>query len=536
MGDLEFEARRNLPAFKDFPFVTEWPHAKPALPEGFQVVVVGSGWSGLAMCVQLERLGIPYILLERQPEPGGTWTINRYPDIRVDTISITYEFSFEKEYRWSEYFGRGAEVRGYLDYVSRKYGVYDNTRFSHELKRATFDEARDIWVLEVDTPDGIQTIEANAVVNAVGTFTNPKFPQFEGRELFEGLVVHPSRWPADLDLTGKRVAVIGNGSTGVQLLAPVAAAADHVSVFQRTPQWISPRDKYGKAMEPEVLWLLDNFPGYWNWWRYMAIAALFGTHNFLVPDEEWKAQGGKFNPMNDKLREDLTAYIKLQTGGRQDLIDKLIPDYAPFSRRPVVDNGWYQALTRDNVDLITDGIARFTPKGIETEDGTVHEVDVIITATGFEIMKYLWPADFIGKGGVNVHDFWSKDGPRAYLSMMTPEFPNMFMIYGPNSQPVSGGTGLPIWYVLWSAYIAKLLTRMIEEGKSRVEVKTEAYERYNEALDIEASKLILLQEEGAPEKNYYVNEFGRLQMNAPWYGPEFHRMCTNIEWDDIEIS
>ena len=536
MGDLEFEARRNLPAFKDFPFITEWPDAKPPLPDGFQVVVVGSGWSGLAMCVQLQRLDIPYVLLERQPEPGGTWTINRYPDIRVDTISITYEFSFEKEYRWSEYFGRGAEVRGYLDYVSRKYGVYEKTRFSHELKRATFDEDRDVWVLEVDTPDGIETIEANAVVNAVGTFTNPKFPHFEGRELFEGLVVHPSRWPAALDLTGKRVAVIGNGSTGVQLLAPVAAVADHVSVFQRTPQWISPRDKYGKAMEPEVLWLLDNFPGYWNWWRYMAIAALFQTHGFLVPDEEWKSQGGKFNPMNDKLREDLTAYIKAQTGGRQDLIDKLIPDYAPFSRRPVVDNGWYQALTRDNVELITDGIARWTPKGIETEDGTVHEVDVIVTATGFEIMKYLWPADFIGKGGVNVHDFWSKDGPRAYLSMMTPNFPNMFMIYGPNSQPVSGGTGLPIWYVLWSAYIAKLLTKMIEDDKSRVEVKTEAYERYNEALDQEAAKLILLQEEGAPDKNYYVNEFGRLQMNAPWYGPEFHRMCTNIEWDDIEIS
>ena len=137
---------------------------------------------------------------------------------------------------------------------------------------------------------------------------------------------------------------------------------------------------------------------------------------------------------------------------------------------------------------------------------------------------------------MNVHDFWSKDGPRAYLSMMVPNFPNMFMLYGPNSQPVSGGTGLPIWYVIWSAYSAQLIIKAIEEGKSRVEVKTEAYERYNEALDAESQKLLLLQEEGAPDKNYYVNEFGRLQMNAPWYGPEFHRMCTNIEWDDIEIS
>ena len=536
MGDLEFAARRDLPAFKDFPFTTGWTAAKPAIPEGFQVAVIGSGFSGLAMGVQLERLGIPYVVLERRPEPGGTWSVNRYPDIRVDTISITYEFSFEKDYRWSEYFGRGKEVREYLEMVSKKYGVFANTRFSRDLQKATWDEDRAVWVLEVDSPDGIEIIEANAIVNGVGTFANPKFPAFEGQESFAGEILHPARWPADWDATGKRVAVIGNGSTGVQLLAPIAADAEHVTVFQRTPQWISPRDKYGKAVEPEILWLIDNFPGYWNWWRYMAIAALFGTHNFLVPDEEWVKQGGKFNPLNDKMRDDLTAYIKAQTGGRQDLVDKLIPDYAPFSRRPVVDNGWYQALTRDNVELVTDAIVRLTPEGIETADGTVHAVDTIVTATGFDVMKYLWPADYIGTDGLSIHEFWSKDGPRAYLSMMTPQFPNMFMLYGPNSQPLSGGTGLPIWYVIWSAYSAQCIVRMLEQGKSRVEVKVDAFERYNEALDEEASKLLLLQEEGAPDKNYYVNEFGRLQVNAPWYGPEYHRMCTNVDWDDLELS
>jgi len=536
MGDLEFTARRELPAFKPFPLMTSWTDGTPELPEGFRVVIVGSGFSGLATAVQMEQLGIPYVLLERRPEPGGTWTINRYPDIRVDTISITYEFAFEKDYRWSEYFGKGPEVRAYLDMISKKYGVYENTRFERNVVKATFDEARDVWVLEAETPDGIETIEGNAIVNAVGTFTNPRLPYFEGEETFEGQFIHPSRWPEDIDLTGKRVAVVGNGSTGVQLLAPVAADAEQVFVFQRTPQWISPRDKYGQPVEPEVRWLLDNFPGYWNWWRYMAIAALFGTHGFVVPDDEWVAQGGKWNPMNDQLRSDLTAYIHAQTGGDQDLIDRLVPEYAPFSRRPVVDNGWYKALTRDNVDLITDPIARITPKGIETDDGSVYDVDVIITATGFEVVQYLFPAEYTGVGGRNIHDYWSKDGPRAYLSMMVPHFPNMFMLYGPNSQPLSGGTGLPVWYVIWAAYAAQLIVRMIEEGKSRVEVKESAYLRYNEALDDEASKLLLLNEEGAPDKNYYVNEFGRLQMNAPWYGPEFHRMCTEVDWDDLELA
>ena len=536
MGDLEFTARRELPAFKDFPLMIEWDGDKPAIPEDFMIVVVGSGFSGLATGVQLSNLGLPYTILERRPEPGGTWSVNRYPDIRVDTISITYEFAFEKDYRWTEYFGRGPEVRSYLEGVSKKFGPYDNTKFGCEVTKATFDAERDKWIVEYDSPDGPQTIEANFVINGVGTFANPKFPQFEGQESFEGEILHPARWPDGVDFTGKRVAVIGNGSTGVQLLAPVAEEAQHVDVFQRTPQWISPRDKYGAPMEPETLWLLDNFPGYWNWWRYMAIAGLFGTHGFIVPDEEWVKQGGKWNPMNDQLRADLTAYIKAQVDGDEELIEQLVPDYAPFSRRPVVDNGWYKALTRDNVDLVTSPIARFTPKGIETADGEVHEVDVVITATGFEVMKYLWPADYLGKDGTSIHDFWSKDGPRAYISMMVPKFPNMFMLYGPNSQPLSGGTGLPVWYVIWAAYAARCITRALAEGKTRVEVKEEPYERYNEALDIEASKLLLLQEEGAPEENYYINEFGRMQVNAPWYGPEYHRMCTEVEWDDLEIS
>ena len=172
------------------------------------------------MSVQLEKLGIPYVVLERQPEPGGTWAQNRYPDVRVDTISITYEFSFEKNYPWSEYFGRGAEVRKYLDYISKKYGPHDKILFNRSLKKATFDEDRNIWVLEVDFPDGVETIECNYLVNAVGTFTNPNYPNFEGQESFEGQILHPSRWPADFDASGKRIAVIGNGSTGVQLLSP----------------------------------------------------------------------------------------------------------------------------------------------------------------------------------------------------------------------------------------------------------------------------------------------------------------------------
>jgi len=232
----------------------------------------------------------------------------------------------------------------------------------------------------------------------------------------------------------------------------------------------------------------------------------------------------------------LTAYIKTQTGGREDLVSRLVPDYAPFSRRPVVDNGWYKALVRDNVELVTDPIERLTPQGVETADGAQREVDTIITATGFDVIKYLWPATYIGRNGLDIQKYWAVDGPRAYLGMMVPNFPNMFTLYGPNSQPLSGGTGLPAWYVIWSSYSATCIVRMLEEKKTRVEVKESAYTRYNTALDAEAAPLLLLQEDGAPEKNYYVNEFGRLQVNAPWYGPEYHRLCTHVDWEDIDVS
>ena len=507
MSDLEFAARRDLPAFRPFPFFAEWAGEKAPIPEGFKVAVIGSGFAGIAAALQCELLGLPYVVLERQPEPGGTWTINRYPDVRVDTASITYEFSFEKLYPWTEHFGPGVEVRKYLDYVSKKYGIHRNTRFSTELQRAAFDEKRNVWALTLGTPNGPETIEANFIISAAGVFANARIPDFKGKETFDGLIVHPSRWPAGLDLTGKRVAVIGNGSTGVQLLGAIARDAEHVSVFQRTPQWISPRDKYGQPMDAEISWLVANLPGYWNWWRYMATAALFGIHSFQIPDAEWQAGGGKVNPMNDALRDTLTKYIHSQTGGRQDLIDRLTPDYAPFSRRPVVDNGWYRALTRDNVELVCEDIARLTPHGIETTDGKQRDIDVIVSATGFDIVKYLWPARYIGRGGQDLHDLWSAgDGPRAYLGMMMPGFPNMFMLYGPNSQPLSGGTGLPQWYAVWAAYAAQCIMRLLKEGKSAVDVTPEAFSSYNVALDKESEQLIQMKPEGGVEKNYYVNQ------------------------------
>jgi 4-hydroxyacetophenone monooxygenase len=537
MTEQEFLARRDLPAFDDIPWSARWPGEKPELPEGFLVAIIGAGFSGLAAGAQLERLGIPYVILERRHEVGGVWSINKYPDARVDTASSTYEYNFEKNYPWSEYFAKQSEVRGYLEHVAKKHGMWPNIRFDSDLREARFDAERSVWHLQVGKPDGsIVELDANAIVSAVGVFANPKVVEFPGADQYEGTIVHPTQWSPDYDLAGKSVAVIGNGSTGVQLVAPIAREAKQVYVYQRTAQWISPRPKYGEPVEPEVRWLLDNMPGYWNWQRYTATATLFASHELMVPDPEWQAQGGLVNQKNDALRDILSAYIKSQVGDRPDLLEKLAPDYAPMTRRPVVDNGWYAALTRDNVELVTDGIRRFTSTGIETDDGTVRDVDYVVTATGFDVIKFLWPAEYIGLDGALLHDRWSADGPRAYLSLMVPDFPNMFMLYGPNSQPVSGGTSLPAWYQIWSRYIAQCLMAMIEGGYSRVQATHAAHDRYNEALDAEAAGLVLLTDSASVAKNYYINEYGRMQVNAPFQSPYFYEMCSTPNWDDLELS
>ncbi len=528
-NDGDFELRKGVLSFDDFPFFADWGSEGAALPADFHVAIIGGGFNGMATAVQLEQLGIAYTVYERRHEIGGTWSINRYPDIRVDTLSSSYEFSFEKNYEWTEYFARGPEVRAYLHHIADTFGVTPNIRLGHDLKEARFDEDSSTWDVIFDVGDG-RTVSrtVNVIVSAAGLFANPNLPDFPGVERFGGQIIHPTQWPEGLDLSDKRVAVIGNGSTGVQMLGRIAEMSEHVDVFQRTPQWISPRAKYGDPVEPEMRWLIATVPAYWNWCRITSIMHLFNFHlDYLVRDPEFEATGGKISATSERVRNMLLEYIRTETGGRQDLIDRLIPDYAPMVRRPIVDNGWYRALTRDNVDLVTDEITEFTETGIRTADGVHHDLDVVVSATGFDIVKYLWPAEYFGRGGANLHERWDEDSPMAYVGMLVPDFPNLFILYGPNSQPVSGGVALPAWYQAWAGFVARCLITMAEQGARTVEVTHEAFTSYNERLVEESQSLIVVTEEASARRNYYVNSRGRMQVSAPWETSDYFLMTSD---------
>jgi 4-hydroxyacetophenone monooxygenase len=536
--DENFEVRRNMLAFKPFAFQHDRRPKKQDLPKDFSVAIIGAGPSGIAAAVQLERLGIPYVVYERRDEVGGSWSRNKYPDIRVDTLSITYEYTFDEQHPWSEYFARGGEVRDYIESNAKKFGVFKHIEFEHSLEEAVFDESRSTWRLTLAGPDGENLErEAQVVISAAGLFANPTIPDLPGLEEFQGTILHPTQWTEEHDLSGQRVAVVGNGSTGVQLLAPTAREAEQVYVFQRTPQWISPRAHYGEKVETEIQWLFDSVPGYWNWCRYTSMIGLFTWHeDFLVPDAEWESQGGHITKKSEDLRLFLIDYIKTQVGDRPDLIEKLIPDYAPMIRRPVVDNGWYQALTQENVELVSDGIARLTPTGIQTTEGENIEVDTIVFATGYDLSTYLWPADYRGQGGVSLQEFWKQDSPRAYAGMMVPRFPNFFIMYGPNSQPISGGISLPSWFQIWASYIAQCLTTMFSEGHSTICVSDAAFKEYNQRLDNEAAGLAFTTDTKSVDRNYYVNAQGRLQVNTPFETGDLYAMLKEPNLDDIDFS
>jgi 4-hydroxyacetophenone monooxygenase len=537
ISDQDFDIRKPVPAFDAYPRCANWSEWPPSLPAGFRVAIVGAGFSGLGMAVQLERLGIPYIIYERRSEIGGTWSINTYPDARVDTPSAMYEFSFEKLYPWTEHFARQAEVRAYLEHIACKFGIFEKIRFNHEIKGGSFDEAASLWRLDIVNGTGAQAlVTANYVISASGLFSTPRELSVDGADQFEGEIVHSTEWDERHSAAGKSVAVVGNGSTGVQLLGRISDDAKQTYVFQRTPQWISPRERYGEPMSPGDSWLRRNMPYYWNWTRYTGTLPVLNLYQFLVPDPEWQAAGGLINQPNDALREAMTQYIVQQVDGREDLVEKLVPHHAPFSRRLIVDNGWYRSLLKDNVELVTAPIAGLTRTGIVTADGAERQVDMIVSAIGFSVEKYVWPSDYVGRGGVHLQERWRKDGARAYLGMMIDGFPNFFVLYGPNSQSVSGGGGtIPTQIEMWTKYVAQLIVDTVERGHAAVEVTNTAFEGYNERMDQAATELIWLTDTESTDRNYYVKD-GRLQVNMPWHYQVWHEMLAKPDLSDMALT
>jgi 4-hydroxyacetophenone monooxygenase len=521
-------------AFDDFSRQASWrTGVRPGRLDGFIVTIVGAGFSGIAAGIQLDRLGIPFRIIERQSGIGGTWELNDYPEARVDITTFLYQYKFVKNYPWKSYFATRDELKDYIDHVVDTYGIRDRIETRTTLRNASWHADDKKWMLDIEHADGsIELFASNVVISAAGLFSTPNLPDIPGIGDFEGTIFHTTAWDHGHDFTGERVALIGTGSTGSQLMPALARRAARLDVYQRTPNWVTPVRGYHDRVTPEKRWLLDNMPYYSNWFSYSHHLAQMQSQNLHRIDPAWTAKGGHINEKNDQLRAGLTRYIRRKLGDRTDLIDKLTPSYAPMARRLVVDNGWYDTLVRDNVELVTDGIDHFTASGIVTRSGRRADYDLVVLGAGFRVSQYLWPVDYVGRDGARLEDLWSADGARAYLTVALPGFPNFFMLYGPNAGVRSGS--FHSWMEILTRYICGCIVAMLEGDGDVIEVRREAYDAYNKALDAQMQEMLWESEKGGG--GYYVNEFGRSGVNMPWTLAEFYARVREPDLDDFIVS
>lgn len=482
---------------------------------GFEVVVIGAGMGGLNAAVQLKRAGIPFTVLEKNAGVGGTWWENRYPGARVDTPSRTYGHlygvSFEKPYP----FCPQPENEKYLNWVADTFAVRGDIQFHTEVRSAEWDDAAAQWAITADHPDGRRTVRASAVITSVGFLSRPNIPHFDGIEDFRGQWFHTARWPEGLNLAGKRVAVIGTGCTGYQMIPEIAKETEHVYVFQRTANWVYEAPGYLAPFPAQVSWLDRNFPYLANFSRFRT-AFMQRPQNSLPGlrvDPGFRDEHA-VSPINKKIRDERIGFLHSKLGHRPDLLEKMTPKAPPMSARPVLvdkDYSIVDVLLNDNVTLVSDGVGRVTPDAIELPDGTRCPVDVIVLATGFKANDFLWPMEIRGRGGQRVEDLWARDGARGYLGTMLPGFPNFFMIYGPNTNLLQGMQIIGMEEIT-TRFVLESIGGLIESGRRVVEVTEDAYWRYNAEVD-RAEKLMTYMD--ARADSYYQNEFGRSAANGP---------------------
>ncbi len=503
-------------------------------PDGFGVLIIGAGVSGLCAAVSLSRAAVPYTIVERNEAIGGIWLENRYPGAGVDTPSHLYSFSFAAN-DWSHYFAGRDELRSYLDRVATDFDIRPHIRFQTEVTGATWEESSQSWCVKIRHQGGPEEIlRADVVISAVGAFNKPKMPEIDGLDTFQGTAVHTARWPPEgLELEGKRVAVIGNGASAMQLVPAVAPDVASVTVFQHSPQWAAPFDKFKTPVPAPIRFLIREVPPYHAWYR-LRQAWIFNDRIYgaLQKDPAWPHPARSINAINDGHRKFFTRYIESELGERQDLLEAVLPKYPPFGKRMLLDNRWFQTLTRDNVRVVTDPVRQIHGDRMTTTSGAEYEVDVIIFATGFDVVRFLAPIDIYGRSGETLRSTWDDDDPRAYLGSTIPDFPNFFCLYGPNTQTGHGGSVM-FMVELQMRYVMGLLEQMFAEGIGSLECRQDTYDRYNKRVDDTHENMVWTH---PGMDTYYRNSRGRVVVNNPFRVIDFWHMTRHGELADYILE
>jgi len=500
-------------------------------PEGYKVLVIGTGVAGIAAAQQLEDMGLDYTILERQPEAGGNWFQNTYPGAGVDTPSHLYSFSFAKN-DWEKHFEMRDNLQEYFNRVLKDLGAHERVRWGTTVLRTAYDEDNALWNVEVRGPHGaVETLTANVLISAVGVLNQIKFPSVSGMDSFKGTQFHSAAWPEDCSLDGKRVAIVGTGASSMQISPAIAGSVKHLTIFQRSPQWVAPFDKFQQPIPHELRMLIQSCSLYHAWY-WIRLFWQFGDKviEALRKDPDWEHPARAVNARNDGHREFFTRYLTDQLAGRPDLVEKALPGYPPFGKRILLDNGWFDTIKRDNVTLVADAVKQVGETGLVSASGELHEADVIIWATGFDAARFVSTFDVAGLGGRTLREAWDDDDPRAYLGMSVPGFPNFFMLGGPNSFPGSGS--FMYFMEVQMRYLRELMTKMLDRGISALDARPEANDEYNTLVDA-THELTVWTHPGM--ETYYRNSRGRVVFVMPFLNVEYWEMTKSVDLNDYTL-
>ena len=481
----------------------------------FPVLVIGCGQSGLLAGIRLQEAGIPFTIVEKNAGVGGTWWENSYPGARVDVGNHFYCYSFEPSDHWTEYFAQQPELQRYFQSVMDKHGIGPHVRWETEVLGATWDEASASWAVRTRAADGTEDVlTARAVISAVGQLNRPHVPEIEGHETFAGPAFHSARWDHDVALAGRRVAMIGAGASGFQIAPTIAPEVDHLTVFQRTAQWMFPNPNYHATVGPGVRWALRHLPFYGRWYRFLILwpGCDKGLEAARV-DPDYPDQQRAVSEMNELTRQMFTDWIVSQVSDDPELVAKVVPDYPATGKRTLQDNGaWLGALTRDNVDLVRTAIDHIEPDAVVTVDGERYPADVLVYATGFRATEVLFPLSIVGRDGVDLRAMWG-ERPAAYLGITVPGFPNFFCMYGPGTNLAHGGS-LIFHSECQMRYITQCLEALIAGGHRTMEPLTERYEDWHERSQREMRGLVWSQP--SIEHSFFKNSAGEIHVLSPW--------------------
>jgi 4-hydroxyacetophenone monooxygenase len=500
----------------------------------FRVAVIGAGMSGLLTAHRLQQAGVDHVVFEKNDDVGGTWYENTYPGCRVDNPNHAYSYSFAQRHDWPNHYSTQPVLHEYFRACADALGLRDAIRFRTEVESAVWSDEDLCWTLTVRGPSGTDVEQFDAVVSAVGQLNRPNLPTtIPGYGSFEGPAFHSARWDPSVDLAGKRVAVIGTGASAMQLIPEIAPRVGELLVFQRTPAWMGPTPDYHDEVSPALQWLYGHVPSYAEWNRFCIFWRLGdGAIAGVTVDPDWDGNGESVSAVNDMMRLMLTEYVAAEFAGRPELAEACTPHYPVGAKRIVRDNGvWARTLTRENVRVLDGGgIQAITPKGIVTADGSEEVVDVIIYGTGFTASKFLTPMSVKGQGGLDLHEHWAGDA-RAYLGITIPHFPNLFCLYGPNTNIVVNGS-IVYFSECGVRYILGLLGLVLARGARAAGVRQDVHDRFNVQVDAENRRMAW----GVSDVNsWYKNDHGRVAQNWPFTLLEYWQRTRSPNAEDYDI-